>query len=57
MLAPNDFHDLDQVEATLLAFQERYENAATPFEWKFTRTDLNLLLKRLADKPALQAAA
>lgn len=57
VLTPNDFCDLDQVEAALLGFEHRYETAATPFEWKFTRTDLDLLLKRLADKPDLQAAA
>jgi hypothetical protein len=57
VLVPNDFHDLHQVEANLMAFQQRYETAATPFEWKFTRGDLALLLKRLADKPDLQEAA
>jgi hypothetical protein len=49
-LTPNDFASLAAVQERLLAFQRRYEQAAKPFEWKFTRHDLALLLKRLADK-------
>ena len=33
VLTPNDFADLDAVEARLLAFGERYQQLATPFEW------------------------
>jgi hypothetical protein len=47
---PNDFASLAAVQERLLAFERRYEQAAKPFEWKFTRDDLALLLKRLADK-------
>ena len=47
VLAPNDFRDLGEVEARLLAFQQHYEQLATPFEWKFTKDDLNTLLKRI----------
>ena len=57
VLTPNDFADLTDVEARLLAFEHRYEQTATPFEWRFTRTDLTKLLERLADKPDYQAAA
>ena len=57
MLTPNDFTDLDEVEARLLAFQTRYEASAKPFEWKFTRHDRDLLLKRLAAHEPLPAAA
>jgi hypothetical protein len=32
-----------------------YEQIATPFEWKFTRTDLNRLLNRV-DQPAALVA-
>jgi hypothetical protein len=35
----------------LLAFERRYEQSAAPFEWRFTRSDLALLMKKLADKP------
>ncbi len=57
VLTPNDFADLAEVEARLLAFERRYEQTAEPFEWKFTRSDLTKLLERLADKPDHQAAA
>jgi DDE superfamily endonuclease len=36
-LTPNDFASLAAIEQRLLAFQRRYEQAAKPFEWKFTR--------------------
>ena len=52
VLTPNDFHDLDQVEHRLLDFERRYEHAAKPFEWKFTRRDLANLLRRLQLRPA-----
>ena len=55
VLTPNDFADLEQVEARLLAFQDYYEHIATPFEWKFTRADLDQLAHRL-DQPAARAA-
>ena len=47
VLTPNDFPDLDEVEARLVAFQQHYEQIATPFEWKFTKDDLNALLDRI----------
>ena len=56
VLTPNDFADLDEVEARLLGFQDYYEQIATPFEWKFTRTDLRRLLDRTADLDLAQAA-
>jgi hypothetical protein len=36
-----------QVKTRLLAFQQHYEQLTTPFEWKFTKNDLNTLLKRI----------
>jgi hypothetical protein len=48
VLTPNDFSDLDELIARLLAFQLHYEETAEPFEWKFTRNDLKLLLKKLS---------
>jgi len=47
LLQPNDFADLAAVERRLLAFGRRYEQVAQPFEWKFTRNDLDRLLERL----------
>jgi hypothetical protein len=57
VLTPNDFADLAEVEARLAAFERRYEQTAAPFEWNFTRDDLRLLIKKLADKPDHQTAA
>jgi hypothetical protein len=58
VLQPNNFADLDTLERTLLAFGRRYEEIAKPFEWKFTRQDLNELLARLHEsEPPLQLAA
>jgi hypothetical protein len=31
----------------VLAFQRYYEAIATPFEWRFTRDDLDALLRKL----------
>jgi hypothetical protein len=39
-LVSNDFSSLQDVEDRLLGFQRYYQTIATPFEWKFTRTDL-----------------
>jgi len=47
IVAPNDFHNLDEVENRLLDFQEYYQQIATPFEWKFTKADLEDLLDRI----------
>ncbi len=47
VLTPNDFADLDTLEQRLLAFGRRYEQIATPFEWNFTRADLDRLTQRL----------
>ena len=55
VLTPNDFPDLDTLEQQLLAFGRRYEQIAQPFEWKFTRADLDRLAQRL-NLPAAQAA-
>ena len=55
VLTPNDFPDLATLEQQLLAFGRRYEQIAQPFEWKFTRADLDRLADKL-DRPAAQAA-
>jgi len=57
VLTPNDFADLAEVEQRLLDFERRYETAAQPFEWKFTRSDLTKLLERIAEHEALPDAA
>jgi len=54
VLTPNDFHDLKTLEQRLLAFQSRYEEIAKPFQWKFTKDDLNRILSKLSDYTDLQ---
>jgi hypothetical protein len=53
-LSPNDCDDLDVVIERLAAFGTRYNQAAKPFKWKFTPTDLADLLDRLdRHRPAI----
>jgi transposase len=47
VLTPNDFTDLGVVEKRLADFETRYNQAARPFKWKFTTSDLGDLLERL----------
>src|SRR6266540_3263174 len=56
VLNPNDFTDLGEVAHRLLAFQRRYEQTAVPFDWRFTRADLDDLLRRLDEKQQLAEA-
>jgi hypothetical protein len=48
VLTPNDFASLAALEHYLIAFQHRYQAAARPFQWTFTRVDLHQLLAKLA---------
>ena len=57
VLTPNDFLDLAEVEQRLLGFQRRYQQAAVPFDWRFTRADLEQLLRRLDDHQQFPTAA
>jgi len=50
VLTPNDFPSLAALEDNLLGFQDRYQRAAVPFQWRFTRRDLQELLAKL-DRP------
>lgn len=56
VLEPNETDDLTVLQQRLMDFQVYYENAATPFEWKFTRDDLNRLLLRLQEQERCQQA-
>jgi hypothetical protein len=51
LLTPDDFPDLDLLANRLTAFEARYNTAARPFDWRFTRTDLNRLLTQIAASP------
>jgi hypothetical protein len=56
VLTPNDFTSLSEAEEKLLGFQERYQEVARPFEWKFTRADLTKLLNKLPKNEAKNEA-
>ena len=51
VLTPNDFPSLSALAQRLYDFERHYEQRTRPFQWKFTRQDLNALLERL-DKAA-----
>ncbi len=46
-LTPNDFASLPALEERIISFQNYYQSIAKPFEWKYTRRDLNEMLARL----------
>lgn len=48
VVSPNDFTSLAQLKHTLLAFINRYNHTASPFNWKFTAADLAELLERIS---------
>jgi hypothetical protein len=48
VVSPSDFTNLHQVQDRLTAFEQRYNATARPFKWKFTPTDLEDLLARIA---------
>ena len=52
VLRPNTSESLFELEDTILAFQERYQQRAKPFAWKYTREDLARLIARLTPATA-----
>lgn len=58
VLTPNDVESIFALEDRILAFQERYQECAKPFEWKFTRHDLQRLMHDLSsEREPLRMAA
>lgn len=47
VLTPNDFPSLQTLKDRLLAFQNYYQTIAKPFQWRFSRQDLNRLANKL----------
>lgn len=47
VIRPADFADLGELADRLERFEDRYNATATPFDWRFTTTDLARLLERL----------
>jgi len=56
-VSPNDVRDPAELEQRLLGFQRRYEQTAEPFDWRYTRADLDRLLRRLDQADRLTQAA
>jgi hypothetical protein len=57
-LTPNDFSSLADVEDRLLGFERYYESIAAPFDWRFTKNDLDALMDTLSTAAdALRPAA
>jgi hypothetical protein len=48
-LVPNDFPSLQALEERILNFQRYYESIANPFQWKFTRKDLDRLMATIKE--------
>jgi len=48
VVKPQDFPDLEVLSDRLLAFQDRYNATAEPFDWRFTRKSLNRHLAKIA---------
>jgi len=57
VLHPNEFNDLKEVEDCLMRFQALYNSTAKPFQWKFTKDDLNRVLKELPEQYPVVAVA
>lgn len=58
VLTPNDFPNLQAIVDRLDAFEHHYNQIATPFDWTFTRDDLEKLIARVAyHEPQLRLAA
>lgn len=50
-LAGESFDDLEALADRIHAFEQRYNQTAKPFKWRYTRTDLNSYLTKLAGPP------
>ena len=46
-LTPAHFTSQDEIAERILGFQDHYQQIATPFEWTFTRGDLDRLMARI----------
>jgi transposase len=56
VIRPADFADLAELADRLRGFEQRYNQTARPFDWRFTTKDLSVLLERLdAHQPEPQA--
>ncbi|MCA1701145.1 MAG: transposase [Actinobacteria bacterium] len=56
-LTPNNFGSLAELAQRLMDFGQHYRNIARPFEWTFTRHDLDRVLAKIAPQPEPLALA
>jgi transposase len=56
VIKPADFADLDALADRLRRFEDRYNETATPFDWRFTTGDLAAMLERVDTRTGHQAA-
>jgi transposase len=56
VLTPNDFPGLGTLSYVLLAFVNRYNRTARPFNWKFSADDLTALLQRISQREQTAAS-
>ena len=57
-LNPNSFDSLDELADRLLRFGEHHRQTARPFDWTFTRADLERALAKITERePRLALAA
>jgi len=54
VVTPNDFRSIKELEDRIMDFQHHYERIAKPFEWKFTRRDLDALLRKISQNSSTQ---
>ncbi len=57
VIKPADFADLGALADRLRRFQDRYNESATPFDWRFTTADLTAMLERVGSPPQKGVAA
>ena len=50
VITPNDFASTSTLSQILLAFVDRYNLTARPFNWKFSADDLTALLRRISQR-------
>ncbi len=56
-LTPNYFSSLNDLASTIMEFQRRYEQAAKPFEWKFTKKNLQKMMSKLKTESSVWSLA
>jgi hypothetical protein len=56
-LTPNDFGSLPELARRLMDFGQHYRTIARPFEWTFTRHDLDRVLAKITHQPPSLALA